>query len=368
MTARVIISGGGTGGHIYPALTIAQTIQERYGAEFLFVGSDNGLEMDIVPAAGYQLTTLPVRGFARTLTWKHLVTFALAAKSVVKADALIRQWRPDVIVGTGGYVCGPMLLAGVLRGVPTLIQEQNVVPGITNRMLGRFVTKIALGYKEACSYFPSSEKCIVTGNPIREDVMCIKRKEARERLHIPDGDFVILAAGGSRGARTINDAMRTVFAKYAEETGITILHVSGTSEYERNCSQLESAGLLRYPHLRLIPYMEDMPTALAATDLAIYRAGAVGLAELTCRGVPSILIPYPYATANHQLYNANVLRDAGAACVIENHELTGDLLVMQIEKLRRSPKKMREMAEASRHLGNPDAARTIAELAFSLIR
>lgn len=366
--SRAIISGGGTGGHIYPALTIAETMQRKYGTEFLFVGSDAGLENEIVPAAGYSLTTLPIRGIERRLTIQHLKTLALAATSVVKADQLIRDWRPDVVIGTGGYVCGPVLLASALRGIPTLIQEQNVIPGVTNRILSRVVTKIALGYEEACRHFPKPEKCVVTGNPVRPEVMSVTRDAARRELEIPADDFVILAAGGSRGARTINEAMQAVFAHYAATSGVTVLHVSGKGEYERCRSQFEHAGLTGYRHLRLLPYIDRMPVALAAADLAVFRAGAVGLAELTARGIPSILIPYPYATANHQLYNAKALAAAGAAEVIENRDLSGEWLVAKTEDLRRTPQVLAQMATASRRLGRPDAADTIAELAFSFIR
>ncbi len=364
---RAILSGGGTGGHIYPALTIAETMQQMYGTEFLFVGSENGLETDIVPAAGYPLETLPIRGIERRLTWRHFTTFALAAESVVKANGLLQRFRPDVVIGTGGYVCGPVLLAAALRGIPTLIQEQNVVPGVTNRILGRMVTRIALGYAEARRHFSRADNCVVTGNPVRPEVMSVTREAARRELAIAADDFVVLAAGGSRGARAINEAMETVFQQYAEVSGVTVLHVSGKSEYERCRARLEEKGLSGYRHLRLIPYLEQMPTALAAADLAVFRAGAVGLAELTARGIPSILIPYPYATANHQLYNANVLERAGAAEVIENHNLRGEDLAARIERLRRSPQELQYMARASRLLGRPQAAQAIAELAFSLI-
>lgn len=363
-----MISGGGTGGHIYPALTIVETMKRKYGTEFLFVGSDAGLENEIVPAAGYSLTTLPIRGIERRLTVKHIKTLALAATSVIKAARLIRRWRPDVVIGTGGYVCGPVLLAAALQGIPTVIQEQNVIPGVTNRILSRVVTRIALGYAEAQQHFPTPDKCVVTGNPVRPEVMSVTRAEARRELDIPADDFVILAAGGSRGARTINEAMQAVFAHYAATTCVTILHVSGRGEYERCRSQLDREGLTGYRHLRLVPYMDRMPVALAAADLAVFRAGAIGLAELTARGIPSILIPYPYATANHQLYNAKALETAGAAQVIENHELTGKLLVERTEKLRQAPQVLAQMAIASRRLGRPDAADTIAELAFSFIR
>ncbi len=369
MIRRVILSGGGTGGHIYPAITIARQMAEMRPTDFLFVGSEDGLEKDIIPKEGYPFTTLKLRGFERRLTAKHFVTAYLAGKSLGKAAFILKKFQPDVVVGTGGYVCGPILLAASMLRIPTLIQEQNVVPGITNRVLAKFVTRIALGYEEAGVFFNKPKKCVLTGNPVRKAIAAATREESRAKLNIPADHFVLLAAGGSRGAQSINRAMIPLLHHYAQVRGVTILHVTGEGDYQAVVQDIKSKiSLDDSPHLRIISYMDEMPDALAAADLAVYRAGAIGLAELTVRGLPAILIPYPYATADHQRYNANVMAAAGAAKIIDNAKLSGHLLLKTVEELRRNPESLKKMGQESKHLGNPAAAEKIAELAFSLIR
>lgn len=368
MVRRIILSGGGTGGHIYPAITIAQEMAKMEPTDFLFVGSENGLERQIIPKLGYPFTTLKLRGFERRLTLRNFKTVYLASKSLINAVYILKKFKPEAVVGTGGYVCGPILLAASLLGIPTLIQEQNVVPGITNKILSGFVSKIALGYEEARVHMKRPDRCVVTGNPVRADFMERKRVDSRISLGIPTNHFVVLAAGGSRGAQSINRAMAGVAEYYKEATDVTILHVTGEAEYAAvETLRQEQGVLMNAAHLRLIPYMDDMPSALAAADLAVYRAGAVGLAELTVSGVPSILIPYPYATANHQKYNAEVLVKAGAAVMVDNNELNAGRLIEEIERLRTNPDILQTMGENSKTMGKPYAAKDIAELVFSLI-
>lgn len=361
---RVIISGGGTGGHIYPALTIAEEMARLQPTEFLFVGSEDGLESELVPKAGYPFTTLRVHGLQRRLTLKNFKSAGEALSSMAKARTLLREFRPEVVIGTGGYVCGPIVLAAALQRIPTLIQEQNVVPGMTNSILSRFVRRVALGYADAASAFHGA-KCVYTGNPIRRSVLLAEREESRAKLGIPAEQFTVLVAGGSRGAQSINNAMSDVLAYYTSRPEVTVMHVTGEAEYERMRTVLPDD--LPQERLRVYAYLHDMPAALAAADLVVYRAGAVGLAELTARGLPAILVPYPYATADHQRRNAAVLERAGAATVIENSALTGAGLTAAIEELRHEPKRLASMAEASRRLGKPEAATEIAKLAFSLI-
>ena len=290
---RVIISGGGTGGHIYPAITIARAIAELEPTEFLYVGSKIGLENTLIPKEGLPFVTLDVRGLERKLSVRNFVTLAKTAGSLVKAEMIIRKFKPDVVIGTGGFVCGPVLLAASLSGIPTLIQEQNVIPGVTNQILSRFVNKIALGYREAAGRFKRHDILVYTGNPVRKDVLTVSKEEGRKLLDLDPNKFTLLVAGGSRGARSINTAMIDVHKYFKHDDSIQILHITGDHEYDRVVKQLDGIdGKGRYGEgSRIIPYLHTMPEALAAADLAVYRAGAVGLAELTVRGVPSGSLP-----------------------------------------------------------------------------
>lgn len=367
---RVIISGGGTGGHIYPAITIARAIAELEPTEFLYVGSKIGLENTLIPKEGLPFVTLDVRGLERKLSGRNIVTLAKTAGSLFKAERIIRKFKPDVVIGTGGFVCGPVLLAASLSGIPTLIQEQNVIPGVTNQILSRFVNTIALGYEEAAARFKRHDTLIYTGNPVRKDVLTVSKEDGRALLGLAPDKFTLLVAGGSRGARSINNAMIEVHQYFKQDTSIQILHVTGDHEYDRVVKQLEGIdGKGRYGvGSRVIPYLHTMPEALAAADLAVYRAGAVGLAELTVRGVPSILIPYPYAAEDHQRYNAQALVMHGAARMLLDKILTGKDLLDEIIRLKDNPKVLAQMAHESRSLGKPEAAADIAKLALSIAR
>lgn len=365
---RVIISGGGTGGHIYPAITIAQAIADIEPTEFLYVGSKIGLENTLIPKEGIPFVTLDVRGLERKISFRNVVTLAKTAGSVLKAGQIIHSFKPDVVIGTGGFVCGPVLLAAALRGIPTMVQEQNVIPGVTNTILSKFVDRVALGYEEAAARFKNQSKLVYTGNPVRKDVTTVSREEGRDLLGLDPNKFTLLVAGGSRGARSINTAMLDVHEYFKDADDIQILHVTGDHEYDRVIKMLPGVDGKGYygKGSRIIPYLHHMPAALAAADLAVYRAGAVGLAELTVRGVPSILIPYPYAAEDHQRYNAQALVMCGAAKMILDKMLTGKDLLEEIVHLKDDPQALHDMAEASKKLGKPQAAHDIAALALEI--
>lgn len=369
---RVIISGGGTGGHIYPAITIANEVAKLAGnCEILFVGTKHGLEADIVPKEGFPFATIEVRGLERRLSWKNVQTLFATIGSVWHAAQIIKKFRPDVVIGTGGYVCGPVLLAASLLKIPTIIQEQNVIPGITNKILSRFVDKIALGYREAAGYFSCrSEKITVTGNPIRPEVMTASRESGVAEIQLDPAKLTVLVVGGSRGARSINNAMFGVYRYFSNNQRIQILHVTGQSEYNSIVDNIKQSGIEISSGGNIIikPYLYNMPVALASADVAVFRAGAVGLAELTARGIPAILIPYPYAAENHQEFNARALEKQGAAIVIADKELTDGKLIEALERLLDHPEVLSNMAKKSKELGRPQAAQAIARLAISLKR
>ena len=365
---KIIVSGGGTGGHIYPALTIASYLKEMSPeAEIIFVGTKEGLESDIVPRYGYPIEFLEVAGFQRKLS---LGTF----KSVLKlfsglrdAHKLIKKIKPDLVIGTGGYVCGPILFLAAMQNIPTCIQEQNAMPGVTNKILAYFVKKVFLGYAQAASCFGGSSEKVFTGNPIRKEILEVSRETAIKKLGLDPLKKTILVSGGSRGARSINNAMVSVENALAGRNDVQILHITGEAGYENFVKQVEKNALMA-DNIQVFPYLHDMPLALAAADLAVFRAGAVGLAELMARGVPSILIPYPYATANHQEFNARAVEAAGAAVVILDKNLTGENLLRQIDSLLANDQQLEKMKAAAKDLGKPNAAKNIASQAVALLR
>lgn len=311
---RIILSGGGTGGHIYPAITIAREILKIKEAEILFIGTPDGMESKIIPEEGFAFASIPVSGLKRKITFDNIKILMQAIHSLFKAKAVLNKFKPDIVIGTGGYVCGPILMAAALSRIPTLIQEQNVIPGITNKILNRVVDKVALGYEEARIRFPKPEKCIYTGNPIRPDVVSAQRAESRRKLGISPEVFMVVITGGSRGARTINRAMISVHEHFKGDKEICLYHITGNLEYDKIVRELGlTDGKSFGEGSRIIKYEYDMPAVLAAADLIICRAGAVSLAELAARELPSILIPYPYASGDHQTFNARVFVKAEAA-------------------------------------------------------
>ena len=369
LSMKIIVSGGGTGGHIYPALTIIRAIESiRNDAEFLYVGTERGLEADIIPKEGLPFATVDLQGFERHFTLANFKRAGIAMVAVTKALKLVKKFQPDLVIGTGGYVCGPVLLAAGILHIPTVIQEQNVVAGITNKLLSHFVSKVSLGMPEAGRHFPVN-KTVYTGNPIRAEVMSATRDEGIAALGLDKNLPTVLISGGSRGARSINRAMVPVLAKAAADPTRQYVHVTGKDEYDDVVHRVRETGvdLAQATHIKIFPYLYNMPQALAAADLAVFRAGAIGLAELMARGVPSILIPYPYAAENHQEYNAMAARDAGAARMILNKDLTAEILGQTIDELLDNPAALAEMKQACAKLAKPNAAQEIAELAISLV-
>lgn len=366
---RIIVSGGGTGGHIYPAITILRTLQKKIkDMEVLYVGTSAGLEADIVPREGINFKTIELQGFKRSLSIDNIFRAGKAIAGVFKARSIVKEFKPDVVIGTGGYVCGPILMAAALMGIPVLVQEQNVFPGVTNKILSKFAKCIATGSYEAVKYFPEG-KTVFTGNPIRSDVMEAKADEGYKTFGLDPDKKTILVSGGSRGARSINIAMTDVLKAYADSEDVQILHVTGKGEYEDTLKRINEAGidLEKSTHLQVKPYLYNMPQAMAVADLAVFRAGATGLAELTARGIPAILIPYPYAAENHQEYNARAVEKADAARVILNKDLADNTILLDtINELIGNERKLRKMAAASKMLGRPQAADDIADIIIKL--
>ncbi|HAA38289.1 MAG TPA: undecaprenyldiphospho-muramoylpentapeptide beta-N-acetylglucosaminyltransferase [Firmicutes bacterium] len=353
---RVIFTGGGTGGHIYPALALARYVQAHEGAEVLFVGTEQGMEKQIVPAAGFELHTIPVMGLERRLSLRLGRAVFLAAAAVLRARRLIRSFRPDVVVGTGGYVAGPVVLAARLAGVPTVIHEQNAIPGLTNVWLSRIVDRVCLSMPGSEQYFPNPRKTILTGNPRATEAAQAAGASPPPQPVLQPRLPLLLCVGGSHGALKLNEAFAGSLRRVLTETKAQVVYITGRRYYEELNRQLTELQQQYPERLHLLPYHDQLPLLLARADLMVSRAGATTLAELTALGVPCIVIPSPNVTNNHQEHNARLLADHDAAVLIREHELTTTVLAAQLVALLNDQQRLQAMAAASQRLGMPDAA------------
>ena len=366
---RAILTGGGTGGHIYPAVSIAREIQRRYkNAEIIFVGTEKGLESKIIPKEGFVLKTIKVRGFERKLTLKNLIAVKEAAFSIGSARKIIKDFKPDIVIGTGGYVCGTIMLTAALMGIPTVIHESNAFAGLTNKVLFRFVDKIALNFEEAAKYFNNPQKVVVTGNPIRTDIFDITKHEGRLELGFDENTPLVLVTGGSRGARKINQSILALAEECSKSGRFQLLHMTGDTQHE---AVLQSYKDRRIPttssKIKVVPYLYNMPYALAACDIVIGRCGAMTLSEITALGKTSVLIPFPFAADNHQEYNGRALEKKGAAIVIVEKDLTEESLKNTVLELLYNGEKLEQTAANSKKLGVKNATEKIGNIISELL-
>ncbi|MDF2523829.1 MAG: murG [Clostridiales bacterium] len=366
---KAILTGGGTGGHIYPAVSIAREIQSRYkNAEIIFVGTEKGLESKIIPKEGFALKTIKVRGFERRLTLKNLIAVKEAAFSIGSARKIIKAFKPDIVIGTGGYVCGTVMLAAAMMGIPTVIHESNAFAGMTNKLLVRFVDIIALNFEEASKYFKNSKKVVVTGNPIRTDIFDITKNEGMRELGFDEKIPLVFITGGSRGARKINQSIMALAEECSNNNSFQLLHMTGDTQYTSVMQYYKDRKIpTDSSRIKVVPYLHNMPYALAASDIIISRCGAMTLSEITALGKPSILIPFPYAADNHQEYNARALEKKGAAIVMLEKDLTQEDLKDNVLKLLNDKKKLEQTALNSKKLGVRNATEKIGELISELL-
>ena len=353
---------------MYPGLALAAALQEiRENAEILYVGTATGLESTLVPQAGYAFRAIEARGLPRKPSFKAVVTFLSAGRGTIEATGLLRRFKPDVVVGMGAYVSLPVVGAAVLRKIPTVIHEQNAVPGLVNRVLGRAATVVAVSYPDMGSYFPPGKRIEFTGNPIRGEILSSGRQEAMEAFNLDESRRVLLVFGGSRGAQRINDAIVEAYDAWRHYENLQIIHATGKMNYE---SIKKAITKIRSPKDVLLynayPYIESMGLAYAGADLLICRSGATTIAEITARGLPAILIPYPYATDNHQEKNARQLENSGAARVILDRDVTGESIYEAVNALTVDDNVLSGMTEASKRFGRPDAAKGLAKLVIEI--
>lgn len=357
---KIVLTGGGTGGHVYPALAAARYIKRQEpDAEILFVGTKKGLESRIIPEAGFTLETITARGLPRRISPDLIKTFFSTSRGGWEARRILKRYSPQVVMGTGGYVCGPVVLSAYLMGIPCLIHEQNVIPGMTNRLLFPFVKKVCLSFKASIRYFSDPSKTAITGNPRASEVVGISRGEGVKALGLNPNKKTVLIVGGSRGAQRINHCITEILPQLVTLPGVQLVYVTGQIYYDQVMSSEKIREIAQRDNLFIRSYIDQMPLALAAADLMVSRAGATMLAEITARGIPSVLIPSPNVTNNHQVLNARVLSDAGAAEMFLEKDLTGDLLRETMVKLLKDEKMLAAMSENSRDLGYPDSAHMI---------
>jgi len=356
---RLIIAGGGTGGHLYPGIAVAEQVKQA-GGEVLFVGTTRGIEARVVPAAGYPLELLEVSGLKRMGLVKTLQGLGRVPVALGRSLSIVRKWKPDVVLGVGGYASGPMVLAAALAGYPTAIQEQNSVPGFTNRTLGKFARAVFIAFEAARRYFPAKKVSLV-GNPVRRKFVESAQGQGGE------ASASVLVVGGSQGARAVNElVIGAAEILAARGTLPPLLHQAGAADAERCLERYRALGLAERVLVR--PFIEDMAGALAGAGLVVGRAGALTLAELAIVGRPAILIPLPTAADDHQSKNAAEFQQAGAAVVVEQKGATGATLAELLQSLLRDGPRREAMARAMRSLAKPTAAADVVERLTSLAR
>ncbi len=367
---RVLITGGGTGGHINPALAIAQKVRQQDPSnEILYVGTETGLESELVPKEGFNFKYVTAKFLRRKISIENVKTIFASAKGVMEASRIISEFKPDIVVGTGGYVCGPVVLAASLKKIPTIIHEQNVFPGITNKMLAKVVDVIAISFTEAEKYFPEKyrEKLILIGNPVRKDILNADRRKSRTKLNLKSDDILIYSFGGSGGQISLNEAIIDVIKKYNGQQGIRIIHVTGKKLYSNFIDKIKDEKIVTEKNIEIKDYMYDAATALSGADIVVGSAGAITIAEITVLGVPSILIPKTYTAENHQEYNARALEKEGAAKVILEKDLSGDMLITAIEDILENKNLLKTMALNSKRMGNVDVENKFYEAMVNLV-
>ena len=351
---RAVLAGGGTGGHVIPALAIAHQLKNQYGAELLFIGTPRGMENRLVPAAGFDLRLVQVGALNRVSLATQLRTLFDLPRAVWSASRFLTEFRADVVIGVGGYASGPAMAAAILRGIPTLAFEPNVVPGFANRLVARWVSAAAVHFDETCRYFPN---CRVTGVPVRAAFFEIGLKAAGRPP-------TLLVFGGSQGARAINDAMIASLPGLRTRTAeLYIVHQTGERDYDRVRAAYGHAGISGEVH----KFIDDMPAMFARADLVVCRAGASTVAEITAAGKPAIFVPFPRAADDHQNVNARALERMNAAVVVEESHLEAAYLVDTIAALIGDPGRLQSMSAAAKALAHPQAVQEIGVIVEELV-
>ncbi|HHV35544.1 MAG TPA: undecaprenyldiphospho-muramoylpentapeptide beta-N-acetylglucosaminyltransferase [Syntrophomonadaceae bacterium] len=370
---RVLFTGGGTGGHLYPALAVAELLQKSESdCEILFVGTGEGLESKVVPGAGYSFRQIAAGKWPRNFSFKALRDLGSLGKGYLQGIGMLKEFRPHAVFATGGYVSVPIGLAAASLRVPLFLHEQNSVPGMANKLLSRWAEVTFTTFQTDKEFFPSRAKLVHSGLPIRGKILNADRMEGFRYFGLEPDAVTVLVTGGSRGARRINQVMLEVYREICQGnialSPLQVIHLTGAKEYQRYCQEMEHMGIYSHDIGKLIikPYLEEMEYALAIADLVISRAGAATLAEVTALGIPGILIPYPFATGDHQYHNARYLESQDAAVLIPEEELTPVCLLREMVRLVDDSRLRQKMSEKSRQIGRPEAGELIAGILLNV--
>lgn len=356
---KYILSGGGTGGHIYPALAIANEIKNRdKNADILYIGTKNGLEAEIVPKAGFNFKAIDVKGLPRKKVNVETVKTLLALyKGLRQCEKIISEFKPDIVIGTGGYVCAPIVLKAQQKHIPTVIQEQNAYPGKTNKYLAKRASLIALNFKEAKKYF-NEKNVIFTGNPIRSNFEHISKEEALKKLSYEGNIKTVLSFGGSGGQESTNEAVIEII-KSKKNLDFRFIHITGKVHYESFMNAIKDIELPK--NIIIKDYSFEIPDLLMISDLVVASSSAMTLAEISAVGLPSILIPKAYTAGNHQVFNAKSYAEKGASQIIYEDKLNGELLFEKITALLKDDDKLKEMGKNAKSLGNISAVKELVD-------
>jgi UDP-N-acetylglucosamine--N-acetylmuramyl-(pentapeptide) pyrophosphoryl-undecaprenol N-acetylglucosamine transferase len=361
---RYLVAGGGTGGHIYPAVSIIRALQALdHDAQILYVGTEAGREATVIPRENLPFVTISSAGLINLSPIQKVKGALKAAKGILDSLGHIRRFRPDVVIGTGGFVSGPVLLAARLTGRPVVIQEQNAFPGVTNRIASRWAKAVFVPYEEAKPYFPAGARLRFMGNPVRPEVSAAERTAGRKAFGYTDRDRVLVVMGGSGGARDFNKAV-VAAVKTMQVDSLRVLHITG----ERYYQQVQELYGQNPAGVTIVPYLHNMPEAYAAADGGVFRAGALTLAEVQVRGLPSVLIPSPNVTHNHQEWNARTLEKRGAALVVRESDMSAAKLAGALTTVLTDEARRAEIGHALRSLSQPEAASDIAQAMIAIAR
>ncbi|MBR6522989.1 MAG: undecaprenyldiphospho-muramoylpentapeptide beta-N-acetylglucosaminyltransferase [Clostridia bacterium] len=361
MSFKAIVTAGGTAGHINPAIAIAKQIT-AHGGQVLFIGKEGGMETDLVAKEGFNISCIKVAGFKRSLSPSNLKTVFLAAKGLSDTRRIIKDFAPDIVIGCGGYVSGPAVFSAAMMKIPTLIHEQNVFPGMTTKILSRVVDRICVSFEESIKYLPGKKKAVLTGNPVREGILSVSPALARDELKISQP--ILLVFGGSLGAKKINDTMLELIKTKKPDFGI--IWGTGKRYYEDIMKELEGAEI--GDNITVTPYIYNMDTVMAASDIVVSRAGAIAISEICAMGKCSVLIPSPYVTNNHQEHNAAALEAAGASVMLGENELNAGLLFDTVSQLFSDSKKADLIRANALKMAKPSASKDIYEEVLVLTR
>ncbi len=367
---KVILTGGGTAGHVNPAIAIAEIIKENdKNAEIIFVGTPDGIENKLTKDAGFSIRHTKSKGFDRSLSIKNFYALWLAFYSPIKAKRIIKSFKPDVIIGTGGHVCWPIMKAGASFGIPMVLHESNAVPGAAVKMLESRVDKILLNFEESAKYLKNPEKSVVVGNPLRRGFRLGNREKARKKLGIADDKKLILSFGGSLGALEVNNSCIEMMASYVEkDENLFHIHASGVRNYKECKEKFDSVIKNPSERVKLLEYIDDMPSFMSAADVVISRAGAMSLSEIALMEKASVLIPSPNVTNNHQYKNAKALSDKNATVLLEEKDLNGKSLTLAVKEILENEEKKKELEKNVSHFALRDANRRVYEEIVALIK